>query len=249
MDPQKNIFIAAAMRSGSTHLNNCLNRLGFKKACLHRSLEGCWNEDHMVDRDAASILLPMGGWVIQQHTRAIGRNVELLKHFETKPIITYRNVLDSIVSWDESQRLNIMQGRGNVYTFSPIHVGSWDGMDQQQREGWMLYNVVPWYYSFYVSWREADIDKLFIKYERHYKDQAAGLKLILDFIGAELVRPVTRKELECIAKVTIGKPNVCKSGRGRELLSQKFIDRCYEQADFWGPKWGPIIREELLDAR
>jgi len=232
-----NIFLAAATRSGSTHIKNCFVLLGWRAATTHICLDEHFNEEHMVDAKIATALFPMGGFVFQQHTRAIGRNVEILREYGVKPVVTYRNVLDSLVSLKDSTGKDPRKG----YTFLPLHLPDLDQMSEDDKLWWLAYNMIPWWYSFYVSWRQADIDKLFIRYDEFYDNQTAGLAQILEFTG----NPIPEDgKLDLVSLHKGGKFNVGISGRGWDL-PPGIIDLAYSQAKAWGP-WREEIECNLL---
>jgi len=226
-------------------MKNCFHKLGLRIANLHYTLPEAWNEEHMIDINAAQILLPMGGWVFQQHMRAIGRNALLLKMHGVKPIVTYRNLFDCIVSWCESRDHDVAVGRGNQYIFAPIHCPDWSNMSMEAKYAWATYNVTSWYFSFYVSWKEADIPTLFVNYEQHFKNEALSFDKMLRWAGID--HKATLANLATIASETKGKFNVGQSGRGMRLLPFELIDSIYTQAEAWGPRWGPILQEALLN--
>lgn len=239
-----NIFLAAATRSGSTHVKNCFVLLGWQSTSTHVCLEGHYNEEHMVDAKVATVVFPMKGLVFQQHTRAIGRSVEVLKMFNVKPVVLYRNVLDSVVSFydstDKGFRNNPTDKGG---TFLSLHLPDWPQMTRDERMLWVAYNVIPWWYSFYVSWRQADIESLFVGYEDFHKNQREGLKRIIEFTSG--CCPYSDAQLETASMHKGSKFNVGVVGRG-DNLPRYIIDIAYEQAKTWGP-WREEIERCLLN--
>ena len=233
MPDSPNVFLAAGMRTGSTHIKNCLIRLGLRPASTHITLDDNVNEEHMVDGRAATLLFPMGGFVFQQHVRAIGRNVPLLREYGIRPIVLYRNIYDCVLSWTEQATRDWTMGK-RQHTYSPLHIPDWGSLGDGDRLRWVAYNVVPWYFSFYVSWQEAEIEKMFISYERFFEDQPAGLRGILRFSGFYPLPD--QRSLEAAAAPLGGKFSVGLSGRGAGLPGE--VKRIIEkQAEAWGPQW------------
>ena len=231
-----NVFLASAMKSGSTHISNCIARLGFRPISTHVSFHGSNNEEHTVDPQIACVVLPLGGFVVHQHARAIGRNVHLLKQYGVKPIVVYRNVLDSLLSWVEAQNVAPRNS-----SFCPVHLPA---LSEVERQKWAAYNVAPWYFSFFASWREADIDTMFVSHEDFYADQANSLSQIISFVDPLLTYP--QEKFSEVSAHRDGSFRVGISGRGRQLLSPEVVDIVESQAMDWGPELGPILKKELL---
>jgi hypothetical protein len=236
-------FLAAAMRSGSTHIKNCFLRIGFRPSSTHITFGDHVNEEHMVDGRSAALLFPLGGFVFQQHVRAIGRNVPLLKEFGVRPIVLYRNVLDSIVSWKESADRDTARGYKQA-SHSPTYMPDWPTLSDRDKLLWITYNIVPWYYSFYVSWREADIESLFVNYDDFFRCQWKEFGQMTRHLGLDL------KDIDLKGAVggRDGKFNVGVSGRG-DSLPDEVINIADRQASSWGVSWQHRLEEDLLCKR
>jgi hypothetical protein len=243
---QNNVFIAAATRSGSTHIRNTFMRLGLKPAPLNSCEPGYWNEEHMPERSFTELLAPLGGFVFYYHVRAIGRTIPILLDNNITPIVTYRNVLDSMVSWLESHEQGIRdRENGEQFIFLPIHGPSdWKRWNKRQKYSWIAFNVVPWLFSFYVSWSEFRGRKLMVNYRDHYADQEASLNKMVDFLGWD-ARP-TIEQLALATSYRDGKFNKGESGRGRKYIPEDIQAFVYTQAGAWG-KWGPELTTKLLE--
>ena len=226
------IFLASATRSGSTHIANTLVRVGLRRASLHYGFEDHVNEDYTFDTTAAQILLPMGGFVFQSHARALGRNAPLLKHFDTPVVVTGRNIFDSLLSIKERTDVDWGRSAGCPLAFRntthlPLHLPGWGAMDDKDKFAWLVYNVLPWYLSFYASWQDADVRKLWVWYEEYFRDQPAGLEKILDY--AEIPFRRDRVALESVSAPTDGKFSLGVSGRGMDSMSEAFVSKVLDQ--------------------
>jgi hypothetical protein len=240
--------MAAATRSGSTHIRNCFLRLGLKSAPLNCAEPGFYNEEHMPQRDYTELLVPLGGFCFYYHVRAIGRTVPILRDNAIKPVVTCRNVLDTMVSFRDSHEQGIERlGReGCQYIWLPKHGPyDWHDFSDTQKWMWIASNIAPWLFSFYVSWHESGLDCLFVNYAEHYRDEIAGMNRIIDHLGWK-----DRPTDACLASVTSprdGRFNLGKTGRGREVLPAEAIELTYTLAKSWGPAWGPILTKNLLE--
>ncbi len=238
------VFLAASMKSGSTHVKNTLHRMGLRPASVHAGVAGCVNEDSSVDMSLAAALFPMGGFVFQHHMRAIGSNVAILDMFNVKPIVMVRNVFDSVVSWKESMDKDVLDGKGNYNSHSSVYGAEWNTMNEHEKYQWIVFNVVPWYFSFYLSWKNAQIDTHFVWYETYYQDQVTGLKKILEH--SEIDEGGSNGYLDSITSAFDGKFNVGKVGRGA-LLSREHRNLIRTQAQSWGPREGLLLEEDLCN--
>jgi hypothetical protein len=235
------------MKVGSVHIKNCFTRLGYRPATTHIARMGCYNEEHMIEPHVCTALSQMGGIVIQQHVRAIGPNVAYLQDCGLKPVVLHRAILDSLVSWEESSHGRaIKKGHNPGRTFASLYIPDWTtDRSKYDRQKWCIYNVLPWFLSFYVSWREADIEKLFVRYDQHFKDQVEGMLNICRFATPNHMP--SREMLEKVTQNTDrGGLKFGVSGRGVKELPQDLIDTAIDQARSWGQPWGPVLARELF---
>ncbi len=235
------------MKVGSVHIRNCFTYLGYRPGTTHISRAGFYNEEHMVNADVCTALSHMGGIVIQQHVRAIGPNVAILKDCGIKPVILHRAILDSLVSWEESSHGRaIKKGHNTGRTFASLYIPDWTKeRSKYERQKWCIYNVLPWFLSFYVSWREAQIDKLFVRYDEFFADQVEGIMKICRFAAPNhmpdpaVVKRVTENTEKSGLKFGV-------SGRGAKQSPQSLINTAVDQARSWGDPWGSVLEMELF---
>lgn len=170
-----------------------------------------------MDGRVAAAIFSAGGFVVQQHTRAIGRNATILREFDVPVLVTYRNLFDSVLSFKESTRKDAEAGKGGKYTFLPLIIPDWTDWTESEVESWLVNNVAPWFILFLRSWLDADVEKKFFRYDEYYRDQIKSLREVLAFLGVD---PMAYPEnlLRGITETKRSKFNVGKSGRGRELL-------------------------------
>lgn len=238
-----NIFLAAAMRSGSTHVSNTIQRMGWKKASLHLTFPGSYNEEPMIDAHAADFIFPADGQIFHAHMRAIGRNVDLLKLHEAPVVVMERNLLDSLLSWKESTDIDHAAGRGDQYIYAPIYGARWASLSEQQKWEWIVFNVLPWYVSFHLSWQAADIPIHRIWYKDYFYNQPSGLQDMLKFLKADHIP--RRSLLEKMCNFQDGKFNKGVSGRGAEKIPYHVIETIQRALYSWGLD-GEKLEEELM---
>ncbi len=245
IDTRPNVFLTAFLRSGSTHVKETLLRLlpGYRPATTSYSAGAIGNDGYCkVDIQAAQMLLPMPCQVFHQHTPGTSGNVELLKHFKIKPVIQMRNMLDSIVSFRELLAAGQQQNVG-------IYYPDWfQGMPDLQQLWWCTKVLPTWYFTFYLSWKYADIDKHIIWYDEYFKDQVAGLKGILDHVGLSQLGSAPDDALKMVTEVIdrdVSRLNVGRPGRGREILTPAMLDDIKGQAMAW-PEGNELIEQLMV---
>lgn len=240
-----NIFLTSFMRSGSSHVSNTIQRMGWRKSSIHLTFPGSYNEEPMIDAHAADFMFPASGQIFFAHMRAIGRNVDLLKLHEVPVVVMERNLLDSLLSWKESCDIDHAAGRGDQFIYAPIYGARWASLSEQQKWEWIVFNVVPWFVSFHLSWNSAEqqIPLHRIWYKDFFANQAKGLQNMLQFLKAEYIP--RRSILEKMCDFRDGKFNVGVSGRGEEKIPYHVIETVKRSLFAWGDEDGIKLEREL----
>lgn len=166
----------------------------------------------------------------------------MLKRYDIRPIVQMRNILDSMISVKEL-----------LATGKPQHIGIYyperfEGLSEEQQLWWVAKAMPQWYYTFYLSWKYADIDKLIIWYDEYYKDQVAGVKSILEHTGLSEMGDTSDRELYRASQVidpAMSRFKFGRPGRGREIFSKAMIDSIKDDAMAW-PEGKELI-EQLIE--
>jgi hypothetical protein len=245
IDTRPNIFLTSFFRSGSTHVKETLLRLlpGYRPATTALSAGPIGNDGYCkVEIFAAQVLLPMPSQIFHQHTPGTSGNVAMLKHYKIRPVVQMRNMLDSIVSVRETLATGIPQHIG-------IYYPDWfQGMPDIQQLWWCTKNLPNWFFTFYLAWKYADIDKHIIWYDEYYKDQVKGVRGILNHVGLSELGSIPDEGIRMAAEVidpgmsrfVFGRP-----GRGREILTKAMIDDIQGQALAW-PEGHELIDQLVM---
>ena len=118
-------------------------------------------------------------WVSQMHIKWTPYTERIFETNGIKPIITFRNIFDCIVSMDD------MLMKGEVAGFPMIRLPQhYRKMPEAERLGFLCTYVGPWYIDYAVSWHRVKLDNLKLYYETDilgFNADTAGK--ILDFIG------------------------------------------------------------------
>jgi hypothetical protein len=166
--------------------------------------------------------------VTQQHARGTDNNVALLKKFNIKPVVLVRDLFDVTVSLLD----HIDGGRHRMPT-GYVHKEYWK-LTRDERLLYLIRVHLPWYFNFFVSWREAtgQLPVLWLTYEELFADQLAAVTRVLEFYGL----PVDRERISAAIAATAAKPtrfNVGVSGRGQGL-TEHHKRAILELAEVWG---------------
>ena len=242
-DARPNIFHTAMFRSGSTHIKSTMLRLLPEYHVSTSTMcAGSLGDDNlqMIDIYGAALLFRQPQTYFHQHTLGTSGNVALLKQYGLRPLVQFRNILDSIVSLVELMR----EGQQGLGFYVP---SDWADMEEEQQLWWAVKNLPRWYFVYYLSWTEADLQILPLWYDTYYKDQVAGVKRILDHTGLSVLGTVTDASILAAAKVIdvhsrfkFGRP-----GRGVEILTGNMIQDIISQALTWTR--GPEMVQELIE--
>lgn len=245
IDTRPNIFLTAFFRSGSTHIKETLLRLlpGYRPATTTISAGPIGDDGYCrVDPIAGQILLPMPCQVFHQHTPGTSGNVAMLKHHQLRPVVQMRNMLDSIVSVRE------LLATGNPQNIGIYYPGWFKGMPDIQQLWWCVKVLPTWYFTFYLSWKYADIDKHIVWYDEYYKDQPAGLRRIFDHVRLSALGSVSDEALRMASEVVdkgLSRFQFGRPGRGREILSPAMIEDIKGQAMAW-PEGNELIEQLIV---
>jgi hypothetical protein len=240
-----NIFLTSFFRSGSTHIKETLLRLlpGYLSASTVLSAGEIGNDGYcQINVFAAQVLFPRGLTIFHQHTPGTSGNVAMLNRYEIRPVVQMRNMLDSIVSVRELLATGENQHIGIYYP------KQFSKLSTESQLMWCVEFLPIWYFTFYLSWKYADIDKLFIWYDEYYKDQVKGMRRILDHVGLSSLGSVSDESISMASDVIdpgLSRFKFGRPGRGREILSGDMIDGIKRQAMAW-PE-GPELIEQLIE--
>lgn len=183
--------LCAMPKSGSTFFLNGLMRLpdghGFRPGYLYApyknpDIVGALAKEHELDELALLFLELRGGsWVSHMHTKWTRYTERMLRAHRIRPIITYRNIFDCIVSMDD------MLMRREVEGFSMLRLPArYHDMATDDRLTLLCQFAGPWYVDFVVSWSRATGDVLRLRYDED----------VLGFSEATATRLMTFLKLE-----------------------------------------------------
>ena len=236
-----NIFIAAMPKSGSSYLKTSLAKsLELKQTMLttsHNKKSFCGLNGREQEIDELSLLKqiiinPDFGFVSQQHMKAAPYSYNLLTNFNTKIIVTFRNLFDGIVSYDDM----IMKGNwANPMLQAPNKIPlNYKELPINSRLDIISRNYGVWCVDFYLSWRRLKnigAKFLFLDYES-YISKNTGDKNLMCKILADYLH-LTESQKDNLINVITGDSGVSAeksrfnkglTGRGEEIIPKKIKD-------------------------
>ena len=204
-----NILVACFPKSGSTYLTTLLSAItGFQRKMAIQF--GGHNEQDIFE--PALRYLCLRNSVTQQHVKGTDNNVRLLKKYNIKPVILVRNIFDVVLSiHDHIEREDHRGPVGYVHK-------EYFGMSKEEKLFYIIHVMLPWYFNFYMSWRESskEMDVLWISYEELFSNQVDTVSRILSFYDI----PVDHDQIQSAILAMKSKDtrlNVGIKGRGDSL--------------------------------
>ena len=212
------------------------------------SLFGMNSREQEIDELAVikSILMSAKGFVAQHHTRYSQYLALQLKLYGISPLISVRNALDCIVSFDDMMCFRSAAGQHWVNDTQFALPTGYSELSDEVRYTILTHSFGVWLINFFLSWRrgvqQAIIAPLIIRYEEHVLDPEALVEHLNDRI------PMTGKQLQRLRAYatqpnrTRSRMNVGERGRGAEKVPehlQKFL------VDYAGLFAADLTREDI----
>lgn len=222
--PPGHLLVACFPKSGSTYLTKGLS-LVTGLPLRHVSAAFGHNEQDILERRLKRLTRRS---VIQQHIKGTDNNVALLQSYGVRPVVLVRNIFDTLVSLDDHLRQEDHRAPTGY-----VHRQFWQ-MDFEDRLHYLIQVHLPWYFNFFVSWREAveRIEILWLTYERLFDDVPRALAEVLAFhalsVGHERLTQVVEALRDADTRFNKG-----VRGRGDDLLSDAHKDAIQRLASVW----------------
>ena len=218
------LFIACFPKSGSTFLARLLSlATGFPTRDVLVSF-GQRDQD-ICEHKLRRLTRPV---VVQQHVKATDHNVELMHKYGIRPIVLVRNIFDVTVSLDDHlRREDHRMPTGFVHR-------EYMTMDFDQRIEYLIRVHLPWYFNFFMSWREAadGLQAYPMTYEQMFANVRESLEEILGFcqvsVGQEAITAALEQVRHCDTRLNRG-----VSGRGEKVLSSRHKSAIRDLAAAW----------------
>ncbi|MEC4684614.1 MAG: sulfotransferase domain-containing protein [Nitrospirota bacterium] len=204
-----NVFIACFPKSGSTYLTTLLSEItGFQS---RMAVQFCGHNEQDIFETPLRYL-SLRNSITQQHVKGTNNNVKLLKKYNIKPVILVRNIFDVVLSLH-----NHIEREDHRILLGYVHK-EYFGMSKEEKLLYVIRVMLPWYFNFYMSWREAskEMDVLWTSYEELFSNQIDTVSRILSFYDIHVNHnQIQSAILEMKSKNT--RLNVGIKGRGANL--------------------------------
>ena len=191
-----NILLACQPKSASTFLQAAIGKaLGVPAVALHAATVNGYSASKLganlrEQEPEEMALLRHGisgkGYIAQQHARCSPYLSRLLETYSVKPIVSHRNIFDTIVSLDDM----VMEWRdsGIGSYFDDGMPANFSSLERDDRLMLLAQRHTAWFLQFYVSWVQCRnhklVDPLFISYETDFLgDKAVLARRIGDYLG------------------------------------------------------------------
>ncbi|HBF32563.1 hypothetical protein [Rhizobium sp.] len=234
---QPNVLVACFPKSASTFITNCLlSVLDVRGASLMASSFSTQAPYSMgitlreQETDELALLKHGsngGGYVAQHHVRCTPYLCQQLELYNIRPIITYRNIEDSLVSLDDMycRARETDESWRDTYAmyFSDAMPHNYRQLDAETRFMLLVDRQLAWYVQFYMSWKRCEemglVKPCWVSYERDFLgDKRVLAERIANFIGPDFVdmEKLTDKLSE---RKAVGESRFNKgvSGRGKGI--------------------------------
>jgi len=233
-----NIFIVCMPKSGSTYLRVLLSEItGFPRV----SAVQFYGHNEQDIFELALRQFDGASSITQQHVKGTENNVMLMKKYGIKPVVLVRNIFDILLSLhDHIEREDHRAPEGYVHK-------EYFSMSKEEKLLYLIRIHLPWFFNFYVSWREAskEIDTLWTSYEELFSDQMGTVSQILSFYGLSVDRDKIQSAMSAMENRDTRRDEGT-SGRGASL-SETHKKAVLELASVWklGEKEMEIIGVSL----
>jgi hypothetical protein len=219
------VAICCMPKSGSTYLLSSLKRVEDLKLepiylqtpYMNVDFVDALSREHEVDELALLINEIRGvNWLTQMHVKWTPYTEKIFEVNGVKPIITYRNIFDCLVSMDD------MLVKGEVEGFPMIRLPqNYRKLPESERLAFLCDYVGPWYLDYMVSWSRVKLPTL----QLHYDEDIQGFsektaEALRAFVGRDevpLEAYLTAFDISDEKKRKSARFNKGVSGRGEKI--------------------------------
>ena len=181
--------------------------------------------------------------ITQQHVRATGTNLRLIKNFGLKVVVLTRNIYDTLVSLHDH-----LLSESPEIPMAYVNEG-FARMTIQERMDFLVDIVTPWYLNFFASWSKAATlqpqgDVIWINYDNLIRDKDGEVSRVLHhFSLGNIDKPLSSMNLSDGST----RLNVGVSGRGKQFLTDAQRSRICELAQRYHKiDFSPILASCVL---
>lgn len=189
-----NILIACAPKSASTYLwQTLLKGLSLRNGVLTvpndapHFLGSNLREEVFDEIAILRALIGTNGFVAHHHMQMSPYGADLIRNYNIRPIVTFRNIFDSMISMDDmriKERPNIENAQ---HFFNDRLPSNYNDLDKEHRLMLIAQSTGVWIIQFFLTWKMCErfgfVKPLWISYE---KDILGEKKMLVSRIAAFL---------------------------------------------------------------
>lgn len=221
----KQIVVATAMKSAGKHVQSVLLAyFGIENPAFG----GASDAEQIVNDDVIRSALD-APFVMNAHMIARAVSMDTLAYWGLRVFQTWRNLGDTVISLDEHTLKAADDEWRNAYAYIEDRA-LYAALPVQRRYRYQIRNAIPWYLTFYTSWRRARA-RLFMRYEWMATDPQGYFRYLL----SRLDRNVDELRLMRLVAAGPGERsnfNVGLVGRSKSHLdeeSQAMLEACIRE--------------------
>jgi hypothetical protein len=206
------ILIACAPKSASSFLSEALLEVtGFRRYFLAPLGE---DRERQIERRSIPLFLATDT-VSQEHLKATGPDVRLLREMHVRPVVLVRDLFDALVSL----RDQIAHEPPAPWPMAHVPRG-FAGWDEARQLWFVVRMFTPWYLSFFASWCDAmrTLDVLWITYDDVVACTRDTIRSVLHHVGLDFDDDAIDAGVARVNRARI-RFNRGVRGRGRRMLS------------------------------
>jgi hypothetical protein len=173
--------------------------------------------------------------VTHQHIRATDQCLQCLEVFNIVPVVLTRNFFDTMMSLADHLTVSSMGGQdwSMAYLDGRLHE-----LPPEERLSMAVDLFAPWWFSFYLTWKEADASDLcrpiFVDYQRATSEPLAVVRQVLERCGVERSDTGLEAALGDVQAQARKRLNLRKGSSGRsEAMPQELKDRMIRIASYY----------------
>lgn len=155
------VIVVAAPKSGSSHVLHLL--INYYRI-EHLSLTDYnFEQEHVLTPE---LLTQLRGrpFVLQLHMLPRTLNIEFLNASGIAPVVTWRNLADVVISYDDHVRNEGLDTAAGTFTYIRDRA-RYLAMPDQMRYQFLIRHMLPWYVHFYLGWQDVKAP-IFMHYEQ-----------------------------------------------------------------------------------
>lgn len=199
---QLNVLVACAPKSASTFIQDALFKAlslptaGLFTATLNAASGSALGANLKEQEPDELALIRAGlnrtGYVAQHHARCSPYMARLLSFYNVRPIVTHRNILDTLVSMDDMVVECRVPGASSAsYYFNDAMPGNFHTRAREDRLMMLAQRWTPWLVQFFITWKKCERMGLIKPFWISYEDDFLGDKQLLAarisaFLGVDM---------------------------------------------------------------